>query len=170
MSKALDLIRSEHRSVALVLDNLRRLVRDAARIPRIDSSAFGALVSYLENFADRAHHPKEDRYLFAPLRRRGAQAESLISRLERDHAEGGRALDELRRGFERYESAGDAGLPGFERSVESFARAYFEHMRKEEQELFPLAEKLFTPEDWAAIDGAFEENRDPLATGELKIQ
>jgi hypothetical protein len=41
-------------------------------------------------------------------------------------------------------------------------------MRKEEEQLFPLAEKLFTPEDWAAIDRAFEKNRDPVAAGEIK--
>ena len=43
-------------------------------------------------------------------------------------------------------------------------------MRKEEEQLFPLAETLFTPEDWAAIDRAFEENRDPIATGELRVK
>ena len=35
-------------------------------------------------------------------------------------------------------------------------------MRKEEEHVFPLAEKLFTFADWAAIDHAFGENADPL--------
>jgi hypothetical protein len=99
-----------------------------------------------------------------PLRRRGAGAEALIAGLEREHADGGRALDGLKQSYARLEAAGDAGLPAFARAVEDFARAYFDHMRKEEEEqLFPLAEKLFTREDWSAIDRAFEENRDPLA-------
>ena len=168
MSKALDIIRSEHRSIAVVLENLRRLTRNGGRVPRINSAVFGAMVNYLENFADCVHHPKEDEYLFAPLRRRGAGAEALIAGLEREHADGGRALDGLKQSYARLEAAGDAGLPAFARAVEDFARAYFEHMRKEEEQLFPLAEKLFTPADWAAIDRAFEENRDPVAAGELK--
>lgn len=170
MSKALDIIRNEHRSIAAVLESLRRLSRDGGRVPRVDAAVFGAMVNYLENFADRVHHPKEDQYLFAPLRRRGAQAESLIAGLEREHAEGGQALHALRQSYARLEAAGDRELPAFARAVEDFARAYFEHMRKEEEQLFPLAEKLFTPQDWAAIDRAFEENRDPLATGELKTK
>ena len=36
-------------------------------------------------------------------------------------------------------------------------------MRKEEQELLPLAERHLTPEDWKAIDAAFTANRDPIA-------
>lgn len=168
MSKALDIIRSEHRSIALVLENLRRLARNGGRVPRVNPAVFGAMVNYLENYADRVHHPKEDEYLFAPLRRRGAGAEALIAGLEREHADGGRALDGLKQSYARLEAAGDAGLPAFARSVEDFARAYFEHMRKEEEQLFPLAERLFTREDWAAIDRAFGENRDPVAAGELK--
>ena len=170
MAKALDIIRNEHRSIAVVLDNLRRLTRDGGRVPRIDSGVFGAMVNYLENFADRVHHPKEDRFLFAPLRRHGAQPEALIAGLEREHADGEQALHDLKQSYARFEAAGDKGLPAFARAVEDFAQAYYEHMRKEEEQLFPLAEKLFTPEDWAAIDRAFEENRDPLATGELKAQ
>jgi hypothetical protein len=36
-------------------------------------------------------------------------------------------------------------------------------MSKEEERVFPLAEKLFTRSDWEAIDKAFQANADPLA-------
>lgn len=169
MPKALDIIRNEHRSIAVVLENLRRLAREG-RVPRVNAAVFGAMVNYLENFANVVHHPKEDEYLFAPLLRRSDQAEALIAGLEREHAEGDRALASLRQSYTRLEAAGDAGLPDFARAVEDFARAYYEHMRKEEEQLFPLAERLLTREDWAALDRAFDENRDPVATGELKAK
>jgi hemerythrin-like domain-containing protein len=47
--------------------------------------------------------------------------------------------------------------------VERFVGSYRDHMRKEEELLFPLALELLTEGDWAAIDRAFEANRDPLA-------
>jgi branched-chain amino acid transport system ATP-binding protein len=37
-------------------------------------------------------------------------------------------------------------------------------MRKEEEKVFPFAMELLTAADWKAIDRAFEENRDPLAS------
>jgi hypothetical protein len=36
-------------------------------------------------------------------------------------------------------------------------------MRREEQEVLPLAEKTLTGEDWQAIDAAFAANQDPVA-------
>jgi hypothetical protein len=36
-------------------------------------------------------------------------------------------------------------------------------MRKEEQQLLPLAERHLLPEDWKAIDAAFAANTDPIA-------
>ena len=169
MAKALDIIRNEHRSIAFVLDNLRRLARGGG-VPRISAAVFGAMVNYLENFADVVHHPKEDRYLFEVLRRQGAQPESLIAELQREHAEGERSLGELKQSYRRLEADGDRALPAFSAAVERFAQAYYDHMRKEEEIVFPLAERLFTPVEWAAIDRAFEENRDPVASGDLKIQ
>lgn len=166
MSKALDIIRTEHRSIAAVLENLRRLARGRGSVASFNSAIFGAMVNYLQDFADHVHHPKEDRYLFAPLRRRGVAAEALIAALEREHVEGWRALRDLRQSYARLAAAGDAGLPDFARAIEDFARTYFEHMRKEEEELFPLALQLFTSEDWDAIDRAFSEHRDPGPPGD----
>jgi hemerythrin-like domain-containing protein len=36
-------------------------------------------------------------------------------------------------------------------------------MRKEEQQLLPLAERVLTAEDWKAINQAFAQNSDPVA-------
>ena len=170
MAKALDIIRNEHRSIAIVLDNLRRLVREGGRVPRVGSAVFGAIVNYLESFADVVHHPKEDRYLFEVLRRHGAQPESLIAELQREHDDGEKSMAALKASYARLEAEGDRALPQFASAVERFAQAYFDHMRKEEEQVFPLAERLFTPVEWAAIDRAFEENRDPVASGDLKLQ
>jgi hemerythrin-like domain-containing protein len=75
----------------------------------------------------------------------------------------------LKASYARLEAEGDRALPQFATAVERFAQAYFDHMRKEEEQVFPLAERLFTPVEWAAIDRAFEENRDPVASGDLKL-
>ena len=39
-------------------------------------------------------------------------------------------------------------------------------MKLENEQAFPLAGKVLTDEDWAEIDAAFAENKDPFATGE----
>ena len=89
MSTALNIIRDEHRSIAAVLHGMQHLVRRMReRGTKVDPKVFRAMLYYLDTFTERMHHPKEDRYLFDPLRRRGAGPDSLIAELERDHAEG----------------------------------------------------------------------------------
>jgi len=164
MPKALNVIRDEHRSIAAVLHGMQHLVRTIRESKtRIDPKVFRAMLYYLDTFSERMHHPKEDRYLFDPLRRRGAGLDALISELEKEHAEGGNALRRVEQCLIRYEEGGDREFEEFAREIESFVEGYWAHMRKEEEQIFPAAQKLFTPGDWEAIDRAFEANVDPLA-------
>ena len=164
MSKALSMIRDEHRSIGAILHGMQYLVGEIrARKVKVDPRVFSAMLYYLDTFSERMHHPKEDRYLFAPLRRHGREAEPVVAQLEAEHAEGGHALRRLEQYLIRYEEGGDREFPAFARAVDDFVNAYWEHMRVEEEQLFPLAEKLLTPDDWHVIDRAFAENRDPLA-------
>jgi hemerythrin-like domain-containing protein len=164
MPKVLDIIREEHRSIRAVLDGLRYLAQNALTgKSRVDSKVFRAMLHYLETYAERLHHPKEDQYLFAAMRQYGPRVEAVIAGLERDHAGGERALRDLDHCLARCEDAGEKRYATFAHAVEDFARGYLLHMQKEEEEVFPLALKLLSAEDWAVIDRAFEENRDPLA-------
>jgi hemerythrin-like domain-containing protein len=161
---ALNIIRDEHRSIAAVLHGMQHLVRQMReRRAKVDPKVFRAMLYYLDTFSERMHHPKEDRYLFEPLRRRGSGPDALIAELERDHAEGGNALKRVEQCLIRYEEGGEKEFPEFAREIDSFVEGYWEHMRKEEEHVFPLAEKLFTAGDWDAIDRAFKANADPLA-------
>ena len=89
MATALSIIRDEHRSIGAILHGMQYLVNAIReRKAKIDPRVFSAMIYYLDTFSDRMHHPKEDRYLFAPLRRKGGMAESIIADLEREHADG----------------------------------------------------------------------------------
>ena len=165
MSRVLNIIREEHRSIYVVLDGLRYLAHTSLTSKgRVDAKVFRAMLHYLETFAERLHHPKEDQYLFAAMRQYGPQAEAVIAGLERDHAGGERALRDLDHCLAHCEESGEKRYTAFVHAVDDFVRDYLQHMKKEEEEVFPLALKLLTPKDWAAIDRAFADNRDPLAS------
>ena len=164
MATALNIIKDEHRSIAAVLHGMQELVRRIReRAAKIDPRVFKAMLYYLDTFTERMHHPKEDQYLFSPLRLIGGGHSALIAELEREHAEGENALRRVEQYLIRYEEGGEKEFPEFAREVDRFVEGYWEHMRKEEDQVFPLAEKLFTPADWDAIDRAFAANADPLA-------
>ena len=164
MSKTLNIIRDEHRSIAAILHGMEFLVQKIrARKKKVDPRVFHAMLYYLDTFSERIHHPKEDRFLFKAMRERSAEADTHIADLEEEHARGEDALRRLAQCLIRYEEGGEREFPAFEREVENFVRNYRDHIRKEEDVVFPLAERLLSALDWQAIDHAFEENRDPLA-------
>jgi branched-chain amino acid transport system ATP-binding protein len=164
MAKALNIIRDEHRSIGAILQGMEYFVeRIRTRKAKIDARVFSAMIYYLDTFSERYHHPKEDRYLFSALRRRGREAAAIVADLELEHAAEGETLKRLEQCAMRYAEGGDREFPAFAEAVAKYVRETRAHMEKEESIVFPLAEKLLDAADWRAIDRAFEENRDPLA-------
>lgn len=161
--KAIAIIRAEHRSLAAIVHGLRYLVREIReRGAKPDFGLLGAMVYYIDTFAERYHHPKEDQYLFKLLRARCAEAAPLLDDLEREHAAGAQKVRELEQALSRFQQGGDVEFPAFAATVEDYAAFHWEHMRKEERDVMPLAEEHLTPGDWEAIDAAFEGHTDPL--------
>ncbi|HWI36999.1 MAG TPA: hemerythrin domain-containing protein [Burkholderiales bacterium] len=162
--KAIQKIRDEHRSIAAVLHGLKQLAHDAqnARV-KPEFAVFRAMLRYIDEFPEELHHPKEDRFLFPPVAARAPGAQALIDGLRREHQEGKRLIRELERALVLFEDAWPAAGYEFRRAVDGYADFHWRHMRKEEHELLPLAEKHLSAADWQAIDAAFDSNRDPIA-------
>jgi hemerythrin-like domain-containing protein len=164
MPRALGIIRNEHRTIAAILHGMEYLVREVhAHRKKVDPKVFQAMLYYLDTFAQRVHHPKEDKYLFGLMKARSEDAARVIAILENEHVAGEESLRRLAQAMIRYEEGGDKEFPGFEREICSFVEGYRNHMRREEEELFPLALGVLTPLDWVMVDAAMEEHTDPLA-------
>ncbi len=137
--KAIAIIQDEHRAITAVIEGLRQLVAGiAAGRTTPDHTVLAALFHYIEQFPERLHHPKEDDYLFARLRLRRPDAAPLLDGLHREHAIGRERFAELKAKWERYR-ADPAALPPFDEGVERYAHFHWLHMRKEEEEVLPLA-------------------------------
>jgi hemerythrin-like domain-containing protein len=164
MPQLLTALYAEHRSIAAVLwamDALVRQQRDQGK--SVDPRVFRAMLYYLDVFPEREHHPKEEALLFARIRARTREGDALLDELAREHESGARAIRELEQALVRVEEGGEAEFPAFGAAVGRFIGAYREHMRKEEGEVMPLAQRVLTPADWVEIEAAFAAHRDPLA-------
>jgi hemerythrin-like domain-containing protein len=64
-----------------------------------------------------------------------------------------------------WELIGDARRLEFAEAAKNYVAFYREHMRVEEAQLLPVAQKVLTDNDWAVLDAAFQRSRDPLAGG-----
>lgn len=162
MRPALRVLAREHlalRAVArlLAMEAETLVAGGPAEIDLMDS-----IVEYLEAFPNRIHHPKEEDQVFLRMRLRAPQqCTSLLGKLLADHQNEAEhiatliaALDDYRAGHGADRLAEIAG---------TYAKFLDLHIDLEDQEAFPLAEKLLTEEDWKAVNAAFLANDDPLA-------
>ena len=162
MSRTLTVIRDEHRALASVMKGLQYLVAQAReRGARPDFPLLEAMVRYIEQYPDRLHHPKEDRLLFPALRERDPTAATVLDELEAQHRDGPAVIAAVTQALAHWK-ANPAAIDNFAAEVERYAEFQWAHMRLEETEVLPRAEKCLLASDWGRIDEAFGENGDPL--------
>ena len=161
--QALRIIQDEHRSLGAVLHGmlyLVRQIRDHGMKPPFE--VLGAMVSYIDAFPERFHHPMEDGYLFLRLRARCPEARPVLDQLEAEHRSGAEKIRSLEQALARYQQGGETEAGAFISAVEDYTAFHWDHMGREEKEVLPLAAKYLTPGDWEAIDAAFIGHADPL--------
>jgi len=162
---ALKIIRDEHAALAAVLRSMTLLVRDARRRNRTPNfHVLRAMLFYVDEFPERLHHVKESTMLFPRLRECTHEAATVLARLDNDHRNGAAHIRELEHQLVAWELLGDARREAFERALDDYVAFYLEHMRVEETEVLPLAERHFGEADWLMLDRAFGAHRDPLVT------
>lgn len=164
MKDAISILKSEHRSISAVLHGLKELARmaqDATVRPRFQ--VLRSMLRYIDEYPERLHHPKEDEHLFARVAARAPEAKKLIDELRAEHEQGAGLVRELERSLLFFEEGWPAGGREFQQAVEAYAEFHWKHMRKEERELLPIAERVLTAGDWRAIERAFAANVDPVA-------
>jgi hemerythrin-like domain-containing protein len=164
MNRALGIIYDEHRSISAVLSGLQELAKLARdRKLRPDFNVLRAMIYYIDAFPERMHHPKEDLHLFAWLLLRDPGARELIEKLQAEHVAGAKLVRDLEQALLAFEQNWPKGAEQFVATVDAYAQFHWDHMRSEERELIPRAEKALLAEDWADIEAAFAGNQDPIA-------
>jgi hemerythrin-like domain-containing protein len=161
---ALRIIRAEHTALAAMLRSILLLLaqhRQRGTLP--DFFALRAMLFYVDEFPEKRHHQKESDLLFPALRVRTREAADVLDRLDRDHAQGERAIRDLQHDLLAFEMMGEPRRAAFERSAQNYVDFYLRHMALEEAQILPLAERCLSEQDWLSLDAAFEANRDPLA-------
>ena len=167
MHPTLRVIRDEHGVLSAVLRSISLLLSESRRhhLPP-DFTVLRAMLFYIDEFPEKVHHTKESELLFPKIRERSAEGAAVLDRLDADHSASHRAVLELEHDLLALEmmsdaSDADARRTRFEARMHEYVTAYLEHIRLEEVEVLPLAERVLVAADWAVLDAAFMKTRDP---------
>lgn len=166
--RSLEIIRDEHSSLAAMLQSMRMLVdRGPQGNPKNFFDVLRAMLFYIDEFPERLHHPKETELLFPRVAAAAPDVGVAVARLDRDHEYTEHAVREIQHLLLGWELLGEVRRQVFVDAFTKYVNLYLAHMRLEEQEILPAAEKYLSEADWKLLDAAFEENCDPL-TGKYK--
>lgn len=152
-----DILSAEHRVIEQVLSCLEKMAEAALKEGKLPRQTAEDIVSFFRNFADRCHHGKEEAHLFPMMESKGCS---------REYGPTGVMLDEHEQGREHIRAmdvamvAAAAGDPKAVLQFVTQARTYSEllrqHIQKEDQCLFPMANQAFAEADQEALMAAFE--------------
>ena len=160
--QAISIIKSEHLNLGAVLYSLEKLIEEIDRGKHPDYAIFHGLLTYIDRFLDRHHHPKENDYLFPRLLERAPDCADLIAELGRQHGEGEKLLVVVFKALSAWEFSGESEYPALRDAVLRYTEFERGHAQLEEREILPRARESLQAGDWQAIDAAFGENRDPM--------
>lgn len=137
---------AEHRIIERVLGALDRMAHDAFDRGHVDVAAAKSAVAFLREFADTRHHGKEEARLFPAMEDAGLpqhQGPTAVMRYEHElgRAEVGRMAGSVRDFEEGKGGAADA----FAFAARTFTDLLREHIAKEDQVLFPMADRTLGP-------------------------
>ena len=165
--KATEILKQEHVLILEVLDVLERGAQRLGSGEDMPKDFFIDAAEFIRGFADDTHHKKEEGVLFKVLARHGFSPDAgpvAVMLSEHDEARHfTRALTEAAQKLHR-------GDQGAREEVIMYALSYVRHLRqhimKENNILFPMADRVVPAEDAARIEADFERvERDEIGPG-----
>jgi hemerythrin-like domain-containing protein len=119
------------------------------------------IISYLRDYSDQYHHPRED-VAFACLEQRCPDMQLVLARLRQEHRVIAHAGETLRNYLESVLGGTIVPLDEIEVAAATYLVYYGNHIAKEEEDVLTRAAQVLTAEDWKAVRTAVSPARDPL--------
>ena len=153
----IDVLMDEHRRIERVLDALERFVATLdqdAPAPREDLDRFAR---FFRRYADAGHHGKEEDILFRHMIEAGMPLNAgPIAVMLEDHETGRQHVGVLAQAASGSGPLETAERDGVRDTALAFAAHLRGHIQKEDQVLYPMAQRNLPAEAWTAMAESFE--------------
>jgi hemerythrin-like domain-containing protein len=144
------LLRAEHDVILGVVGAVMRVVESGGRLA--DSAFWQNVVAFFRGFADRCHHAKEEAVLFPSLEARGVpRSGGPLGAMLAEHEHGRELLTSIAELRARLAGADREVRAAFLRAVREYCVLLARHIERENEVLFPIAERLLSRADQREI-------------------
>ncbi len=166
MNDATQILRNEHDVILQVLDATERVAGSLQAGADVPPQVLANVVEFLRLYADRQHHGKEEDLLFLELERRGMPREGgPIGMMLMEHKFGRALIARMAEAGQAYAGGDRSAAAQWAGAAADYVALLREHIMKENQILFVMAERMLTPDEQKNLAARFAEV-DRQKTGE----
>jgi hemerythrin-like domain-containing protein len=150
--QATDILMNEHRVIERVLDALETATWALERGAAVRPGFFLEAADFIAGFADGCHHRKEEGVLFEAMIAAGMPPQGgPIAVMLAEHEQGRRLTRGIREGVKRWQEGAADGHRVLTTNAREYIALLREHIRTEDDVLFPMAEEIIPPAREAAV-------------------
>jgi hemerythrin-like domain-containing protein len=140
--------------LAVVMEMCRRL-ESGAEVPPEDVEH---AIEFIRGFADSYHHAKEEDLLFPAMERVGIpRNDGPVAVMLAEHDEGRAFVGKAAEAVERLRAGDASARPVIAANLRNYAGLLDNHIEKENQILYPMADARFTPDDQTQLAEGFQQ-------------
>ncbi len=156
--KATQILVEEHRIILKVLECLQEIVNEAEEQGRLNTNSALMAVDFFKNFADGCHHAKEEDRLFIVMQQHGIPVQGgPIGVMLHEHDEGRNAVRGMADSLDKAGKGDGEALHKFCQNAREFIPLLQNHIQKEDQVLFPMADHTLGEKTAATLLADFKQ-------------
>lgn len=155
--KPTETLMHEHQIILLGIGAAEREASHIAATGQIHADRIEQMLDLFPNFADRCHHAKEEKLLFVRMGERGMPAQGgPVAVMLQEHEMGRRFLRAAAEALPGARAGDAAAIAQVRDALGGYARLLRAHIGKEDNILFPMADRLFGEDDQRELEEAFD--------------
>lgn len=148
----------DHDLILRVLDAAEREVQYIDQHVSVRAERVEKMTDFFRNFADRCHHAREEKRLFPMMQKRGMPVDGgPIAVMLQDHDIGRNHIGNVIRALPQARAGNSLEIEAVKENLSAFVTMLRMHIMKENNVLFPMADRMLSPEDQQQLLQEFAE-------------
>ncbi len=150
-------LKEEHGGIKVMLAILGKICDRIEAGKDVDPKHVGEILEFLMVFVDKCHHAKEEDHLFPAMEKAGVPREGgPVGMMLLEHQAGRDFIRGMARAAEGLAKGDRAAAKQFAANARSYTALLLEHIDKEDNVLYPMAERRLPADADGALTAAFE--------------
>jgi hemerythrin-like domain-containing protein len=152
-----DILREEHELILAMLDVMSAVCTRMENGETIEVTRLDQIIDFIRTFADNCHHAKEENVLFPALEAAGFPREGgPVGVMLQEHVMGREFVKNMAAARDGISRGSDAAGGDFTQNARGYVELLTNHIHKENNILFVMAEQRLTPDEVKRIGREFE--------------